>query len=331
MEEYIERCLNSLIIPNLNDIEVLVINDGSKDRTSEIAHSYQNKHPSSFRVIDKENGHYGSCINRGIKEATGKYVKILDADDYFDTQNFISFVDWLKESDADLVISSYIIKDEKRNKTNLKVLSGYDGNFLMHILDKVLSDNITNNIQMHGYAYKTSIFSQINYIQTEGYAYTDQEWISFPMIKVKTIGYFNKPVYVYLLGRENQSVNFQNRIPALTTILELIPKRIGHFNNYKDKIETVQKHYLEQRLINSIIGIYKTYLKLIDYEGVNSKLIEFDQIILTHFPHRYHYFDRIKFNHLNFRIVKYWRGHNHSTPFIFNLLNKLSRYVFRNL
>ena len=82
MENYLHKCLDSLLVEdkNLRDaLEVLVIIDGSKDRSSEIGHEYEEKYPGVFRVIDKENGNYGSCINRGLKEATGKYVKILDA------------------------------------------------------------------------------------------------------------------------------------------------------------------------------------------------------------------------------------------------------------
>ena len=83
MEKYLNKCLDSLIVENMNLLEVLIINDGSKDNSSNIAHVYENKYPNTFRVIDKENGNYGSCINRGIKEAKGKYIKVLDADDSF--------------------------------------------------------------------------------------------------------------------------------------------------------------------------------------------------------------------------------------------------------
>ena len=90
MEKYLERCLSSLIVSDeqMAMLEVLVINDGSKDRSSEIAHGYESRYPDTFRVIDKTNGHYGSCVNRGLQEATGKYVKVLDADDWFNTENF---------------------------------------------------------------------------------------------------------------------------------------------------------------------------------------------------------------------------------------------------
>ena len=82
MEQYLAYCLDSLCISqHQNDIEVLVINDGSKDATSIIAHDYERKLPQVFKVIDKENGNYGSCVNRGLAEACGKYIKVLDADD----------------------------------------------------------------------------------------------------------------------------------------------------------------------------------------------------------------------------------------------------------
>ena len=62
----------------------------------------EGKYPATFRVIDKENGNYGSCVNKGLQEAKGKYVKVLDADDTFAREEFNGYVDFLKETDADL-------------------------------------------------------------------------------------------------------------------------------------------------------------------------------------------------------------------------------------
>ena len=105
MEKYLRKCLDSLIVSNENMelLEVLVVNDGSKDTSLQIAQEYDIKYPQTFRVIDKENGNYGSCVNRGLKEAVGKYVKVLDADDYFDTFEFEKAIDFLKQNDYDLV------------------------------------------------------------------------------------------------------------------------------------------------------------------------------------------------------------------------------------
>jgi glycosyltransferase involved in cell wall biosynthesis len=96
MEQYIDQCLSSLIIgEGMEDLEVLVINDGSRDSSLSLARKYEQQYPQTYRVIDKENGNYGSCINRGLAECTGRYVRVLDADDYLETSNLAEFVRFL--------------------------------------------------------------------------------------------------------------------------------------------------------------------------------------------------------------------------------------------
>ena len=85
VEKFLENTLDSFVDERVLDaIEVLVVDDGSKDRTAEIGKGYEAKYPGTFRVISKENGGHGSTINRGIKEARGKYFKVVDGDDWVD-------------------------------------------------------------------------------------------------------------------------------------------------------------------------------------------------------------------------------------------------------
>ena len=104
MEKYLPRCLDSLLLSEdeMSKMEVLVINDGSRDSSLQIAQEYENLYPQTFRVIDKENGNYVSCVNRGLQEASGKYIKILDADDSFSNEVFDDFISYLKQEDVDL-------------------------------------------------------------------------------------------------------------------------------------------------------------------------------------------------------------------------------------
>lgn len=106
MSEYLDTCLKSLII-NSNLLEVLVINDGSKDNSLDIAKKYEKEYPHIFRTIDKQNGNYGSCVNRGLKEATGKYIKVLDADDKFNTKSLMNLVEIASKTDVDAFITDF--------------------------------------------------------------------------------------------------------------------------------------------------------------------------------------------------------------------------------
>ena len=108
MEKYIRQCLESLMIKEVLDkIEILVVLDGSTDRSEEIAMEYAKAHPYSVRVISKPNGGHGSAINTGMDNAVGEYVKVLDSDDWVNIGDFIEFVKRLKEETADAVICDY--------------------------------------------------------------------------------------------------------------------------------------------------------------------------------------------------------------------------------
>lgn len=104
----IKRCLDSFISTNvLEELELIVVNDGSKDNTLNVAKQYEKKYPGIIKVIDKKNGGHGSTINASIKEATGKYYKIVDSDDWIDPEELEKLVFWLRNNDADLVLTPY--------------------------------------------------------------------------------------------------------------------------------------------------------------------------------------------------------------------------------
>lgn len=198
MEKYLVKCLDSLIIPDMDKVEVLVINDGSKDNSSRIAHEYQEKYPDTFKVIDKENGNYGSCVNRGLSEATGKYIKILDADDSFDNASFEKYISVLQNLDVDLVFNDVIDVDPSDNELCKISINAQE--------DVVISDiSSVGSYSMHQIAYKRVNLIELGYKQTEGISYTDNEWCFWPMVTVSIAYYIAVPLYRYLCGREGQT------------------------------------------------------------------------------------------------------------------------------
>lgn len=257
MEKYLDKCLTSLIIEDkelLKRVEVLVIIDGATDRSSEIAHTYQDRYPDTFRVIDKENGNYGSCINRGLKEATGKYIKILDADDWFDTNNFHKYIEDILDIDCDLILNNCEIVDEQEN------ISGrFNIDFMVdhkHVRFDQVNEHLVD-LQMHCAAYRTDLIRAIGYKQDEGIFYTDQEWMCYPLSAVKTIYFINLTVYKYLFGRLGQTMDkdiFYKRFNDEATVCKTMIKWCELHN------DMVNKEFLKAKMMFRILYLHKNHI-----------------------------------------------------------------------
>lgn len=259
MSDYIERCLNSLIIPDMSQLDILVINDGSNDDSSEKAKKIAVRYPDSIRVIDKENGNYGSCINRGLKEACGKYVKILDADDTFETENFEKYVELLKTIDCDLVLNDFCQVDangKERKKivfSELEVGKVYRFDEISIVFDKY-------KIAMHSVTYKMKIFEGLNYHQTEGISYTDDEWVFYPFVNVHTVLYSGLCLYRYLVGREGQTMSGEKMARNLKHIMSIIEKMSDYYERNISSISTASKFFFENRLKFKARSLFLTAL-----------------------------------------------------------------------
>ena len=118
VEAYLADTLKSFIHPDImEEVEVLIVNDESTDSTEEIGRSFEVRYPQTFRVITKKNGGHGSTINRGIQEAAGRYFKVVDGDDWVDTENFRKLVKMLKRLDVDVIRNNYTWVDHETNLT----------------------------------------------------------------------------------------------------------------------------------------------------------------------------------------------------------------------
>lgn len=261
MENYIGKCLQSLLdIPTecLESIDIIVVNDGSKDQSLHIATSYQKKYPEVIRVIDKENGNYGSCINAGLAKALGTYVKVLDSDDYFSSVGLSAILEKISSIPVmDMIITDFDIinaNDEITNHVSFHLKK--EKCLLFNDIWKKISD-----IQMHAIIYRTELFKEINYHQTEGISYTDQEWCYYPMVKIQTVYYVNNVLYKYLLGREGQTMS-ENVLKKKISNLEIVAnKMLKHFSLLdKNKLSRERYLLLRKRILVRYKDIYRLYL-----------------------------------------------------------------------
>lgn len=333
MEQYLPKCLGSLIVaPTLMEkMEVLVVNDGSKDRTSEIAHEYVAKWPGMFNVIDKANGHYGSCINAALPEARGEYVKILDADDWFDTTAFERFLTLLQEflgrsveQRPDLVLTDYDKVDA-------------EGNVLIHLrqpfeegpldVDELFSKAAKDDyyLAMHGVAYRRDILVKTGYRQSEGVPYTDSEWVLYPMAAVKQGYCLHVNLYRYLLGREGQTMSSAFRAEASRSVNTVIQKRlVQEYGRYmKVAILPFQEYF--QKTASDLMCIFYSRVILgkgtVEFDG---GIDGFEMFFKETTPAFYEFLDNVYVVRLfRFRLIHAWRNHARGSIAFFSLWARL--------
>lgn len=235
-EKFLDKGLPTFIMNDadkMNKLEVLVVNDGTPDNSVAIAQKYVDQYPDTFRIINKENGGHGSAINEGVKHATGKYFKCVDADDWVDTEALARLMDTLEneeECDAliqsfrnyDLITESYISRDIHCENTNK-----------LYTLPEIMPmwDQIYHGMSFHGVTYNTSFYRKVNYSLTEGVFYEDQEYATIPMCYATKIRMSEDEVYVYRIGDVNQSIDATNQL-----------KKSPHFEKVTFSMLELEKH-----------------------------------------------------------------------------------------
>ena len=266
MEEYLPKCLGSLIVNDdalLQKLDVIVVNDGSRDRTSEIAHGFEAKYPGVFRVIDKENGHYGSCINAGLAVASGTFVKVLDADDYYLTENFKEYlarveVECNKGKDcADLILNDW--EEDYGNGCALyRVSFSYLAGKSRSIADIEFCNG--HRFEMFAVAYKTALLRGMKYHQLEGITHTDKLWINLPMSHVRRLQVFDKVVYHYYVGRPGNTCNSEEYYRTYHIQMDMLMRMITQYNEIKSKLEPQADVFFRNHLRYRAGRAYTVYL-----------------------------------------------------------------------
>lgn len=331
MEKYLPKCLGSLVVvPELMDmLEVLVVNDGSKDRTSEIAHEFARKWPQTFVVIDKANGNYGSCVNAALPKTTGKYVKMLDADDSYDTENFMLYMRFLESVDVDLIVSDFDYVDESGMTKDGDVYGLTEGVFDF----RTVPAQFCSKAQMQAVAYRVVNLRRIDYVQTEGISYTDQEWMFRPMGTVSKAAYFHRVVYKYLCGRDGQTIDISVRRKNRWMVQKITSGLVDVYGKDASSDTEAGARYLKNRLLEQLHVAYSLcLLEPIRYERMTD-LQRLDECLAVN--HHEIFLEMEKFvsrNVFRFAFVKAWRrtGSDVSLPFIvYKLACRLRRAVRR--
>ena len=210
-QEYMKYCIESLL-PGGEDVELLIVNDGSSDKTSEIANEYAKAYPSIIRAIHQINGGHGEAVNTGIKNATGLYLKVVDSDDWVDTRAYLKILNILKEltnenKSIDMFISNFVYEKEG---SKFKKVMKYDDVLpegKIFTWDDIGKFKKGQYILMHSVIYRTQLLRNCNLVLPKHTFYVDNLFVYIPLKYVKDIYYLNVDFYRYFIGREDQSVN----------------------------------------------------------------------------------------------------------------------------
>lgn len=335
MEALLPRCLDSLLVEDaLERIEAMVVNDGSKDGSLAVANGYKERFPDSVTVIDKPNGNYGSTINAALPVAKGKYVKILDSDDWFDSESLVSFLNALEHTDTDMVITHFntISEDGSHQVTKYNVYGKEPYEYgRAYILDDVLKDGYIRFFLMHGLTYRTRSLIDMGYHQTEGISYTDTEWSCYPVFRAKDITFLNINLYQYNLAREGQTMDPKVIAKSLGQMQKMTLQLISFYSDYDiSTLSETRLAFIKSYYANRIRLLYKNYLLDIPYDSFNADELDELDTILTQSN------DRLGFGQirlfpenkiLRFDALKYWHRHHKRWPRWFDSFNRFTDKV----
>lgn len=281
MEALLPRCLDSLISEKTTArLEVLVVNDGSKDGSLAVARAFEAKHPECIKVIDKPNGNYGSTINAALPLASGTYVKILDSDDWFDTgalERYLDELDALAEP-VDMSITHFrTIHDDGTQETIKYNVYGREPYEYRRVydLDEVLAGGYIRFFLMHALTYRTELLRSSGYRQTEGISYTDTEWAAFPVFHARNIVFHDIILYQYNLAREGQTMDPAVLMKSLPQLEKVTMSMIDYYYNADtDSLSATRRAFLQQYYRNRIRIMAKCHLMDLPRDCFDAKAFE---------------------------------------------------------
>ena len=280
----------------LKKLEILVIDDGSKDKTGEIADRYAEIYPETVRVIHKENGGHGSGINCGIREARGRYFKVVDADDWVEPEAFSNLLKALERSQDDAVVSGFYWRfdngsgEESSFPAKAEMTEPFKG---VKYGTSYSFDGIAGKVymKMHGITWRTGILRQMPLAIDEHCYYVDAEYILYPVPWIRTVSFIPDFVYQYRIGREGQSVSPEKMVQNKKNYDRVLASLCAFYQKCRDGeifCSEAKLHYIESGIARVAAGRVKILLSLPADRTVRNDLVQFERKMLKKYPGIYH-------------------------------------------
>lgn len=296
-QEYMSHAIETLLTGG-EDMEIIIVNDGSKDNTKEIADEYAKKYPGIIKAIHQENGGHGEAVNTGLKHATGLYYKVVDSDDWVNEEALQEILVVLKKMvrdnvELDALFSNYVYENATLNKQKvMDYKTAFPKNRLFTWKDTAYFKQ-SQFILMHSVIYRTQLLKECGLRLPKHTFYVDNIYVYQPLPKVKTMYYMDVDFYRYFIGRDDQSVNEKVMISRIDQQIRVTKFMVECYDILKirdRKLRNYMVKYLAMMMTISSVFLIKSgteenlvkkqelwdYLKNYDkdlYKEVNSLLI----------------------------------------------------------
>lgn len=271
VEKYIDKCLDSLVKQSLKEIEVIVVNDGTKDNSQKIIDKYVKKYPDKIKSYIKENGGQGSARNYGLKKATGEYIGYVDSDDFVEKDMYKKLYNKAKENNYDIVVcGNYNVSEDYQNKNIDTFINNYNTD---------LENIFFGKMAVWSKIYKRDILIKNKLEFKEKVWYEDVAFTLKAIMNSNTFAFIDEPLYDYLIreGSIMNNSNVQRNLEILDAFNDIL-SYIKH-NKKEEYFSKIEFLAIDHIYISAIVRVLKaegddkvkreTINKLIDYMNTN--------------------------------------------------------------
>ena len=270
----------------LDKLDVMIVDDGSKDGTAKVAQEFVDKYPNTFRLIKKENGGWGSTVNSGIDHAYGKYFKQLDGDDYYRPENMAAFINCLENTDADMVITQYIsYNDQTGEQMSFENCNPGCESGKVYQMSEVPSFTPF----MHSLCVKTELLKKGNVKVTEKCFYTDTEFVLKAVNQVQTVMFYDEVIYCYRRAAAGQSMSLNGFEKHYLEQYKVIQVLLQYKKEHVKRKEIIAMY--DQMLFGTCMWHYLVMLYIAPTRQHKKDLVEYDQMLKALAPDYYNRVD----------------------------------------
>ena len=281
IETTLDTLMRSIIAADVMPaLEVLIVSDGSTDCTAALAQTYAQAYPDSVRLIEKPNGGHGSTINRGIREAKGKYFRALDGDDWLHSEHLAALIRRMETVDADIILSNFrsCYDDGREEVESFPALT--DGE--TYSFDEVA--RVVDWMRYHTVIYRTSLLQEHDIRLDEHCFYVDTEFMLYPVPFVSTVYYAKDDLYCYRLGDEGQSVSIPSRVKHIENGFTVAESLLSYYEAHKEGLSEEKRAYFVREIASHCIWHIKSLIYCPESSETHERLVRFDRSIRDRAP-----------------------------------------------